>query len=590
MKDFWESIKSWGHKNKKIIPYVLIFVIVATATYIFTKPEKPKDVPYTQFIQMLNKKQVASATINLDAPTFRFVDTKKKEYVTDNPKNIDFKKYLLEHQVKVKEISATQTNAVTDFISYALKLILMLVIIKVAMDMFMNSKTSNMDEIKPDGKDASDKNGVPKVTFSKIAGNEEAKEEMQFLVEFLKNPKKYVDMGAKLPKGVIFYGPPGTGKTLTAKAIAGEAGVPFFSISGSDFVEMYVGLGAKRVRDLFKKARKKAPCIIFIDEIDAVGTKRGHDQNSERDQTINALLNELDGFSGTEGVIVICATNRIKDLDDALIRPGRFDKHIAIPLPEKKERLQILNLHAENKKLSEDINLEDIAKTTIGFAGADLEALLNEATILAVNRDHKTVTKEDVDDAFFKMVMQGHKKKNQKDRKQEELKLVAWHEAGHALVAKLLTDKEVPKVTIVSSTSGVGGVTFITPNKMGLLSKEEILNDIKIDYGGRVAEFLLLGDESRVTTGASSDIEQATKKIKNFIMHYGMGESFGMIDVSAFTLVDEKILSEATTLGKKLYQETLNLLTEKKALLAIIANELLAKESLDESELDNLIQ
>ncbi|PLS19182.1 ATP-dependent zinc metalloprotease FtsH [Bacillus sp. M6-12] len=579
MKDFWEKVKGWYEKRKKVLPFILILLLVSGVTYYVQKPEKPKDISYKEFTQMVEKDKVKEVTINLKSPTFTFEGKDKETYKTDNPKDEEFKKYLLENEVKVEEVSTDKPNVLLDMFLFVFRIIILVIVFKIIMDMMSNSKGVGHEETKET---------VPKVKFNEIAGNEEAKEEMQFLVEFLKNPKKYSDMGAKLPKGVVFYGPPGTGKTLTAKAIAGEAGVPFFSISGSDFVEMYVGLGAKRVRDLFKKARKKAPCIIFIDEIDAVGTKRGNDSNSEKDQTINALLNELDGFNGSEGVIVITATNRIEDLDNALIRPGRFDKHIAINLPDQRDRAEILKVHARSKKIAEDVDFNELAKLTIGFAGAGLEALINEATILAVTRNHTEVTKEDVDDAYFKMVMKGHKKKNQEDRKDDELELVAWHEAGHALVAKLLAHNEVPKVTIISSTSGAGGVTFITPKKMGLYSKQEIKNNIKTLYAGRIAEYLLLGDEEKITTGASNDIERATEQIKGMIDYYGMSETFGMIQVSALG-GQKEILKEASSISKTLYEETLEFMKKHHSLLGKIAVALLEKETLSEEELDTII-
>lgn len=578
MKESWEKVKEWVIKRKKVLPFILILLLVSISTYYIQRPDEPKEISFAKFSKMVKEHEVKSVDINLHSPTFTFKDKKKKEYITDNPKDEGFKKYLLTNEIKVTE-NTNESNVWVDTLSFSFRMIVFLGLFVIFMRMY-NKK----GEVKEESEES-----IPKIKFKDIAGNEEAKEEMMFMVDFLKNPKRFSEMGAKLPKGVVFYGPPGTGKTLTAKAIAGEAGVPFFSVSGSDFVEMYVGLGAKRVRTLFKNARKKSPCIIFIDEIDAVGTKRGSDENSEKDQTINALLKELDGFTGSEGVIVITATNRIEDLDTALIRPGRFDKHIAINLPEQKDRVEILKVHARNKKMASDVNFDELSKLTIGFSGAGLEALINEATMLAVTRNHTEVTQEDIDDAYFKLVMKGHKKKNQKDRNNEELELVAWHEAGHALIAKLLMKNEVPKVSIVASTSGAGGVTFVTPKKMGLYSKEEIMNQIKMLYGGRIAEYLLLKDEDKITTGASQDIKQATEKISGMINHFGMSDKFGMIDVSAIGS-KEDVLEEATKISKTLYQETLLYMKEHETLLKEIAISLLEKESLTEEELDTIIE
>ena len=348
---------------------------------------------------------------------------------------------------------------------------------------------------------------------------------------------------------------------------------------------MYVGLGAKRVRELFEDARKKAPCIVFIDEIDAIGTHRGaYGGNSEKDQTINALLAELDGFSQRESIVVIAATNRIEDLDPALIRPGRFDKHIAVNLPDYEDRLEILKIYAKDKKLADDVDLEELAKLTIGFSGAGLEALMNEAAIIAVNKGADKIRKEDIDDAYFKMVVKGHKKENRNTNK-KEIELIAYHEAGHALCAKLLTDNSVPKVTIIPSTSGYGGVTFNIPNKMGLLTKKEILNNIKVLYAGRAAEYILRGNEEEVTTGAVQDIKQATDYIKRYFSEFGKREKFGMLEIQ-----DEKIITEeAIKFSKQLYNATLELLIENKDKLEKIAEELIIKETLSEEDLDRII-
>lgn len=577
-----DRIKKWMKKYKKYLPFLIILLSVSLTSYIkITATTEFKEIKYTEFQQMISEGKVSEVSINLKSPKFYLEDTDGNYYITDNPKDENFKKMLLENNVAVTEQSNDVRDRLLSVVMSILPLTIMLLFFKSLMktsDIFGNKK---MNQPKED---------IPKVNFNNIAGNQEAKEDMQYLVNFLKNPQSYTDMGAKLPKGVIFYGPPGTGKTLTAKAIAGEAGVPFFSVSGSDFVELYVGMGAKRVRDLFENARKKAPCIIFIDEIDAVGSSRGMDRNSEKDQTINALLNEMDGFSGKEGILVIAATNRIENLDNALIRPGRFDKHIAINLPEAKDRLEILKVHAKNKKLGEDVDLEELSSLTIGFSGAGLESLLNEATIIAVNKGKSVVTREDIDDAYFKIVMQGDKKKNRAERPKKELEIVAWHEAGHALLSKLITDNEVPKVTIISSTSGAGGVTFSIPKKMGLFSKRELINRIKVSYAGRVAEYLLLGNEDEITTGASQDIKQATELIYQMINDFGMTEKFGMIRVSSIASNDKTLLlEEATEISKKLYQETLDLLTENIDKLRAVANALIEKETLNEKELDEII-
>lgn len=429
--------------------------------------------------------------------------------------------------------------------------------------------------------------GVPDVKFDDVEGIEELKSDIMRIVDCLKNPKKYEAIGARTTKGVILYGPPGTGKTLIAKAIAGEAGVPFFSMVGSDFVEKYVGVGAQRVRDLYKKARKAAPCIVFIDEVDAVAGQRGRDENTESDQTINALLAELDGFKSSDNIVTICATNRLDMLDSAFKRAGRFDLKLAVGLPDKKGRKNILGVHAKNKKLHSEVDLEVLANKTVGFSGAELEALLNEAALVAVGKDKKEIDYEDIDDAFFKLVMQGNKKKREKIT--EVNKVVAWHEAGHTLATKLLTDDSVPSVTIVGSSSGAGGVTFRTPQEDNILHSKKYLESlIQVMYAGRAAEEIYFGDEDSITTGASQDIKQASGIIKEYLSIYGMG-NLGMLDLGQFRHDYEDIVSEASKMAKSLYSSVLKLLEENKETLKNLAEQLLEKETLVESEIDEIL-
>ena len=583
MKEKWKAVINWAQKRK--IPLLSVAVMLSFAINIIATPaeEEPKEVSYQTFSKMVMNDKVEGVEIDLGSPTFIFTGTNEKEYKTDNPKDEDFKKDLLEAGIKVEEVKGKSSDMMVTVFGGIFQIVLIVVVFKVLMGSLSNSKNMKRTETST---------GVPGIDFTSVAGNEEAKEEMFFLVDFLKNPEKYQDKGAVLPKGTLLYGPPGTGKTLLAKAIAGEAGVPFISTTGSDFMEMYVGLGAKRVRTLFEDARKKAPCIIFIDEIDSIGGAREGNSHSENIQTINALLSELDGFSGSEGVVVIGATNRIQDLDPALIRPGRFDKHIAINPPDQKDRVAILKVHSENKALANDVNLQELSKLTIGFAGADLSALLNEAAILSVTRGHDEISSADINDAYLKTVMKGHEKKNQADRKKDELELVAWHEAGHALTAKLIAKSEVPKVTITSFTSGAGGVTFITPSGNPLPSKVYMENRVKTLYAGRIAEFLLLGDESQVTAGASSDIEEATKIIHHMIVTYGMSDKFGMLNLDTLGITNHAnslVLEEASEISKKLYAQTYDFMANHQTELKAIAEALLEKESITEKELDNLL-
>lgn len=448
-----------------------------------------------------------------------------------------------------------------------------------------NKQVASLGPVKSDIPKTSE--GVPKVRFDDVEGIEELKSDILRLVDCLKNPKKYQKMGARVPKGVILYGPPGTGKTLIAKAIAGEAGVPFFSMVGSDFVEKYVGVGASRVRELYKKARKESPCIVFIDEIDAVASQRGRDENSERDQTINALLAELDGFKGSENIITICATNRLDMLDSAFKRAGRFDLKLAVGLPDKKGRERILGIHSKDKKLGEDIDLKVIASKTVGFSGAELEALLNEAALVAVGKDRNCITSKDIDDAFFKIVMQGNKKK--RDKITETNKVVAWHESGHTLATKLLTDDTVSSVTIIGSSSGAGGVTFRQPKEDNELQSRKYLESlIQVMYAGRAAEELYFKSKNEITVGASQDIKQATSIIKDYVSTYGMGDK-GMLDMSQFSRDFSSVVDEASKIAKSLYEDTVKLLRDNYDTLKILAECLLVNETLDELEIDNII-
>ncbi len=399
-----------------------------------------------------------------------------------------------------------------------------------------------------------------RVTFKDVAGVEEEKEELEEIVEFLKNPKKFTDMGARIPKGVLLVGGPGTGKTLLAKAVAGEAGVPFFIMSGSDFVEMFVGVGASRVRDLFEQAKKNAPCIIFIDEIDAVGRQRGaglgggHD---EREQTLNQLLVEMDGFGTNEGVIVLAATNRPDILDKALLRPGRFDRQIVVPAPDVLAREKILEVHSKNKKIADDVDLKVIAKNTSGFSGADLENVLNEAALLAARRDLTQIGMKEIEDAMVKVTM-GPEKKT-RVRSEKENKLVAYHEAGHAVVSRFLESQDpVHQISIVPRGMA-GGYTMYRPTEdKSFMSKTEMEENIVSLLGGRVAEKLILDD---ISTGASNDIERASKIARDMVTKYGMSERIGSIMFGSGQ--EEVFLGRDFAQSKNYSEETAGIIDEE---------------------------
>ena len=448
---------------------------------------------------------------------------------------------------------------------------------------------------------SNDKN---KVTFADVAGIDEEKEELQEIVEFLKNPRKFTDMGARIPKGVLLVGQPGTGKTLLAKAVAGEAGVPFFIISGSDFVEMFVGVGASRVRDLFEEAKRNAPCIIFIDEIDAVGRQRGaglgggHD---EREQTLNQMLVEMDGFAANEGVIVLAATNRPDVLDKALLRPGRFDRQIVVPAPDVKAREQILEVHAKKKRLADDVDLNIIAKNTSGFTGADLENVLNEAALLAARRDKHEIGEREIEDAMVKVTM-GPEKKT-RVRSDKEKKLVAYHEGGHAVVSRYLkTQDPVHEISIIPRGMA-GGYTMYRPTEdKSFISKTEMLENIVSLLGGRASEELVLGD---ISTGASNDIERATQIAKAMVTKYGMSKRIGTITLGSdqdevFIGRDwghEKSYSEETAgiideeiknIIDKAYEQAKAILSEHRDKLDRVAEVLVEKEKITGEEFDSI--
>ena len=450
---------------------------------------------------------------------------------------------------------------------------------------------------------ANDRN---KVTFKDVAGIDEEKEELQEIVDFLKNPKKYTDMGARIPKGVLLVGGPGTGKTLLAKAVAGEAGVPFFIISGSDFVEMFVGVGASRVRDLFEEAKRNAPCIVFIDEIDAVGRQRGaglgggHD---EREQTLNQMLVEMDGFSANEGVIVLAATNRPDVLDKALLRPGRFDRQIVVPVPDVKAREQILEVHARKKKLADDVDLNIIAKNTSGFTGADLENILNEAALLAARREKQEIGEREIEDAMVKVTM-GPEKKT-RVRSDKEKKLVAYHEGGHAVVSRYLkTQDPVHEISIIPRGMA-GGYTMYRPTEdKSFISKTEMLENIVSLLGGRASEDLVLGD---ISTGASNDIQRATQIAKAMVTKYGMSDRIGTITLGSdqdevFIGRDwghEKSYSEETAgvideevkkIIDNAYMEAKNILREHRDKLDRVAEVLVEKEKITGEEFDQIFE
>lgn len=442
--------------------------------------------------------------------------------------------------------------------------------------------------------------------FEDVAGCDEEKAELAELVDFLKNGEKYTELGARIPKGVLLVGPPGTGKTLLAKAVAGEAGVPFLSISGSDFVEMYVGVGASRVRDLFEQAKKKSPCIVFIDEIDAVGRHRGTGMgggNDEREQTLNQLLVEMDGFGSNTGVIVIAATNRPDVLDPALLRPGRFDRQITVNRPDAQGREDILKVHSKNKPLAPDVDLHEIAKLTIGFTGADLENLMNEAALLAVRNGRKAIVLQDIMDASSRVELGTEKKSHKFSDKAK--KLTAFHEAGHAVSAYYTEGHDqVKEISIIPRGLGAGGYTWYTPQEENYNSRKEMLDNLVSMFGGRVAEALALDD---ISTGASNDLQRATEIVRDMVIKYGMSDSIGPVvydsgngevflgkDYGHVNNYSEetsaRIDAEVEKIMRQAYDKTVEILKEHYDKLELVANALLKKEKINGEEFENLMK
>lgn len=570
-------------KTIKIIRWTLgIMLMVLMAVGIFNgkaiiqkfKNNTPKEVKYEEFLKMTNKKNVKKIVWSEKKDAFTFYDKAEKPYSTENPKYEDFKKDMLEKGIEVKEIGGLS--------NYETPIMIIVQLAMYGVFFGLLFKTSGIGAGLSDRKE---KDAKSDVKFSDVAGLEEVKEDLMTVVDFLKNPDEYKEAGAEIPKGVLLYGPPGTGKTLLAKAVAGEAGVKFKAVSGSDFDEKYVGVGASKMRKLFDDAKNNAPCIIFIDEIDSMGGRRHSKQNSYDRQTLNTLLSEMDGFDGSGGVVVIAATNRIEDLDPALTRPGRFDNHFAVSLPATaKERKIIINLYAGNKKFADDVDMESFAKETMGSSPATIKTVLNEAAIIATRKNKGIITREILDEAWMKQLMEGHLKKN---GEKDNVELVAWHEAGHAL-AGLLMGQDLTKASIIPSTSGAGGATFITPRKLGLFTVKELREQVVMLYSGRNAEAILAernGEVMGVTTGASNDIEKATGIIKKMITEYGMNENFGLLNLEELEIKPDVIAREAVSLSKELSSESYKLMMDNAGTLKKIAEALIEKETLAGEEI-----
>ena len=600
--------------KKGLLPYVFLFLVMLGIVYfVSVANQKVNILSYDEFMTSLEEKEVKSLEIT---PRDRAKVYELTGTMDDYAENESFfVRIPLSDQVMKKLVDASsnddfefKTNTDPESSTLLLVLVNVLPIAILAFIAFwflskqMGGGKNSFDFGKSKAKLSSDKN---KVTFKDVAGLSEEKEEVKELIDFLKNPKKFQKLGARIPKGVLLYGPPGTGKTLLARAVAGEANVPFYYISGSDFVELFVGVGASRVRDMFQQAKRTAPCLIFIDEIDAVGRQRGtgigggHD---EREQTLNQLLTEMDGFGANEGIIIIAATNRPDVLDPALLRPGRFDRQVTVNLPDVKGREEILKVHARNKVLAEGINISAIAKRTPGYSGADLENLLNEAALLAVRRNKEAITMSEIDEASDRVLM-GPAKTSAK-RSENDRKLVAYHESGHAVIGiKLRGASDVQKVTIIPRGSA-GGYNMMIPSEEKMCkTKTDLLEEITGLLAGRVSEEVVFGE---VTTGAENDFEKATKIARSMVTEYGMsdlgpmqleqreGSSFLGRDYNKIRNFSNEVAHEIDQEMRKIidrcYTEATKIIKENRDLLDLLANTLLEYETLTKEQIDYLVE
>jgi len=573
-------MKSLNKKDKKnIIGAIilgLIFVIFIAA--ITWKGENQSiTTSYQAFNEYVEAGRVESVTLQ-SSSTFRYrLKGEEATYITDDPRNPALKETLL-----LSGIQVTESGQSLSYVQTGLSLAVFAGVFYYGFKALSKqtgraSMALNPEEAGPDNR----------LLLNHVAGSEEAKESVQDIIDFLKNPEEYEKYGARMPRGIIFYGPPGTGKTLMAKAIAGEAGVSFYAVNGSDFVQMYVGVGASRIRELFKKAREAGKAVIFIDEIDALGKRRGNasmNGNDEREQTLNALLSEMSGFSSGDGIVIIAATNRLDTLDEALVRPGRFDRRIEICMPDFNAREKILRLHGAGKPMSGQVDYKKLARQTVFFSGAMLENLLNEAAILAAKNRLEEITPEDVEKAYY-LVVAGSEKKDRSGIRERDRQVTAYHESGHGIIAKLVsTENKVSKITIIPNTNGAGGFCInIPPDKM-YYTRLDIENQIMVSLAGRAAEEIVFGQD-QITTGASNDLERATMLARDYIGRYGMGDSLANREV----LMDSSGLNQqCVLLLEKLYEKTKSIICEKRELLSKVADALLQKETLHEDEFEEM--
>jgi len=601
--------KRWRNAGLYVL---LVIVFIALGTAFLERPDPagaPRTLRYSDFVEAVQSNEISRVLISPDRGTAQVVENDGQRAVVNLAPDKDLLKILTDHNVDI----AVQPNREPAAWQQAVgSLLFPLILLGGLFFLLRRAQGGGGNPAMNFGKSKARVQMEPQtqVTFGDVAGIEGAKLELTEVVDFLKNPDRFTAVGAKIPKGVLLVGPPGTGKTLLAKAVAGEAGVPFFSISGSEFVEMFVGVGASRVRDLFEQAKKSAPCIVFIDEIDAVGRQRGAGLgggNDEREQTLNQLLTEMDGFEGNTGIIIVAATNRPDVLDSALMRPGRFDRQVVVDRPDYQGRLQILKVHARGKTLAADVDLDKVARRTPGFTGADLANLLNEAAILAARRQLTEIAMDEVNDAIER-VMAGPEKKD-RVMSEKRKRLVAFHEAGHALVGALMPDYDpVQKISIIPRGQA-GGLTFFTPSEermeSGLYSRSYLQNQMAVALGGRVAEEIVYG-EDEVTTGASNDLQQVARVARQMVTRFGMSDRLGPValgrsqggmflgrDIAAERDFSEDtaaaIDEEVSQLVDEAYRRATEVLVANRPVLDELAEILVEKETVDAEELQELL-
>ncbi|CAK6698761.1 ATP-dependent zinc metalloprotease FtsH3 [Synechococcus sp. CBW1107] len=601
--------KRWRNAGLYVL---LVVVVIAVGTAFLDRPDPanaPRTLRYSDFVEAVEGNEVSRVLIAPDRGTAQVVENNGQRAVVNLAPDKDLLKLLEDHKVDIAVEPSRQAQPWQQAIG---SLIFPLLLLGGLFFLLRRAQGGGGNPAMSFGKSKARLQMEPQtqVTFGDVAGIEGAKLELTEVVDFLKNPDRFTAVGAKIPKGVLLVGPPGTGKTLLAKAVAGEAGVPFFSISGSEFVEMFVGVGASRVRDLFEQAKKSAPCIVFIDEIDAVGRQRGAGLgggNDEREQTLNQLLTEMDGFEGNTGIIIVAATNRPDVLDAALMRPGRFDRQVVVDRPDYAGRLQILGVHARGKTLAKDVDLDKIARRTPGYTGADLANLLNEAAILAARRELTEVSMDEVNDAIER-VMAGPEKKD-RVMSEKRKRLVAYHEAGHALVGALMPDYDpVQKISIIPR-GNAGGLTFFTPSEermeSGLYSRAYLHNQMAVALGGRVAEEIVYG-EDEVTTGASNDLQQVARVARQMVTRFGMSDRLGPValgrsqggmflgrDIAAERDFSEDtaaaIDEEVSQLVAEAYKRATAVLTGNRKVLDELADMLVERETVDAEDLQELL-